>query len=141
VLAIALLLIGAALSAWLALPGYEFGQFGDGQVATMVAGAAQVALAATLLLRVPGAWLVAIGALGVHLVALALVALFLLWFEALPRRNDGFFGSNEFNPLWLAIVVVGSIGFVSLYALAIASARERRRAPARSPATSAPVPR
>jgi hypothetical protein len=141
VLAVALLLIGAAFSAWLALPGYEFGQFGDGQAAAMVAGAARIAVAAALFLRVPGAWLVAIGMLGVHLVVLALAALFLVLFEALPRRNAGFFGDNEFNPLWLAIIIVGSIGFISLYALAIASARERRLGRDRSPVTSAPVPR
>src|SRR5215207_4862442 len=110
-------------------------------MAALAVAAGQVALAGALFWRVPGAWLVAIATLGLHLLALALFGLLLLAFEALPYEGGGPLPGSDFNALALAAIVVGGVGLVGLYALGIASARQRR--PKRSPdraVTEAPFP-
>jgi hypothetical protein len=111
-LAIALLLIGAAFAAWLAIPDYDAGA-SFGPIAGVSVAAAQIALAAALFWRVPGAWFVAAATLGFHLMMLSVFGVLVLIF------------GPDHSFLSVTAIAVAGFGVVVLYSLAITSARER----------------
>ena len=121
-LSVALIVVGAAVAAWLAVPGYEVGM-GGGQLAALAAAAAQIGVAAVVALRVPGAWMAAIAVLVVHVLVLALAGLLLLVFVALPSAGGGPLPGHAFNPVALGAIVTAAVGLTLLYVLGFRSAR------------------
>lgn len=112
-LAIALLLIGAAFAAWLGVPDYEAGT-SFGPIAGVAVAAAHMAMAAALFWRVPGASFIAAITLGFHLMILALFGVLFLIFGA------------DHSFLSVGAIALAGCGVVVLYSLALTSARERR---------------
>jgi hypothetical protein len=125
-LALVILLAGAAASAVVAVSNVNTPLFFQAVIATLI----QLAVAAGLRLNVAGARVAAVGVLLLQFLLLMLLALVFLAFVALPFQGGGPLPGHDFNPVWFALTMAAVVLIIGAYLLAFRSAwRSHERMP------------
>jgi hypothetical protein len=117
-LALVILLAGAAASAVVALSNMNTPLFIPAVAATLI----QLAVAAGLRLNVAGARVAAVGVLLLQLLLSMLLALVFMAFVALPLEGGGPLPGHDFNPVWFALTMTAVVLITATYLLAFRSA-------------------
>jgi hypothetical protein len=120
-LALVILLAGAAASAVVAVSNVNTPLFFQAVMATLI----QLAVAAGLRLNVPGIRWAVVGVLLLQFLLLMLLALVFMAFVALPFQGGGPLPGHDFNPVWFALTMTGVVLIIGTYLLAFRSAWRR----------------